>query len=238
MVPILCDCKMESSVRKREIYAVAVNRVVGRTQQYVIVCLRETPITQKLKAIGRATLDAPSNAAKDRAVLNCLLDGKKSLLSPCRHGKERFEMEANKLLHICSRARLLPPGSKAPNPRKFKKNRCSADFVAYTGSEIGGLWICQCFQPNYIVVVGRAFFSTKFAPGTASNEIETVQKCSISTAAQLKTVCFNTPGDFELLALQILQVCCKRARVAGNAKFPCAAAAPSKVQKLKFFSLF
>lgn len=161
--------------------------------------------TDNQERIWKGSTWCTIKSAKDRAVLKYLLDGKMSLLSPCRNGRERFEMEANKLLPICSWAALLPPGSKAPNPRKCRKNRCAASFIAYTGREIGGLWLCQCVQPNYVVVSGRAFFSTKFAPGKASDEIKTLRKCSTSTSAQLKKVCINTPGDIELLALQIFR---------------------------------
>lgn len=235
LVHCLCECKQVTSLKMKTKVLVNLNRLVGRNQQYVMVCVRV--FRKQTNASGRVVRHALADPARDRAFLQCVLNEKDKLIPACIMSGSRFEREGNALFHKCTRSHLRPNG-KGPDPRNFRRDRCFAFFVSYIGREVGGLWVCECVQPRYSVISGRAFFSTRFAPGTADAEVESIRNCAKDTTAQLKEVCNSSPSDFELLALQLLQVCCKRARKAGNAKFQCAAAVPNDVSDLKFSSFF
>lgn len=235
LVHCTCGSELKLSERTKGGLSVTLTRAVGRVQQYVYACRKLTKGEFFIRAI--AITDAPKNRAKDRGFLRCAIDRLDDLLDECAKGLDAFEHEGNRIFQHCAESKPLRKKGNL-DPRDFSTRKCEAVYRSYVGREIGGVWLCFCDQGEYKVVAGNAQFNTNAAPAGATQEVETLRDCTKETTAQLKEVCLNTPGDFELLALHILQTCCKRARTASDSKFQCAAAVPANVAFLKFLSFF
>lgn len=223
--------------RKERAFELVIFRRVGVVQQYVPVCNANDADSHTSSAIGRAFMNAPEDRAKDRAFLRCLIKKKSSLTEKCMKGRKQFEHAANAALEECAHAEPVNEDGGA-DPRAFSQDNCSVRFTSYVGRNVWSLWSCQCYQQDYTVLPGVAIFSTEMSPIDSALENEILQQCTASTKDQLDAVCKNVPNDFQLLALHILQACCKRARTATDAKLQCAEAVPADVSPFKFLSLF
>lgn len=214
-------------------------RLIGSTNAYLWVCrcVRDG----RRVAFGRATYVLPKwanrSVAKHKAFVQCQNKRRKSLEQTCFNNREDYEKEAEEAMDACAGAKL-EKGDRANNiqsPYKLSKGTCFAEFVGlFSGTQTNGLWACVCRQRFVEVVVARAQFSSQSAPdGNEQEEVQQLETCTKGLAPELSRVCLNVPGDFQLLALQNLQTCCKRVRVKSDAKFQCAAFVPSNVDALK-----
>lgn len=121
--------------------------------------------------------------------------------------------------------------------RTYNADSCRAAFVRVQASRRSDSWLCECVQEglqgNYDVIPGLAEFITKGSPDALEAEWRSLDDCTSSAARQLEEVCRTSPGEFEILALHLLQACCKRARVAFDSKFECSVIVPDDLRAFK-----
>lgn len=213
-------------------------RVLGRTNTYVWTCdCPSTGGTVAYDIVGRVQGDAPegpqNSAAQASATTRCAQHAKPEITDACNLNATIFEHIATEKLRTCLQVRPSKDDLKEKGRFRFSRKLCRSQFVPFLSRKVGGVWLCLCDQPTFQVVSGRAQFLTNAAPTSPREEVRIISSCTIGVKDQLEDVCRNAPGDFELLALQLLQVCCKRARVFSNAKFQCAAAVPDDATPLK-----
>lgn len=218
-------------------------RVLGRTSNYVWVCdcLNSEGM---FEAAARTQVDAPKSQldtdARATAFLRCTSSEKQRLLHTCLRDRRAFERQAQHVLSRCLHAEPSSQDLQLKGPFMYNPSTCQSRFVRFIGANTGGVWICRCPQEDreegFQVVSGRAQFLTDVSPIGSVEEVSFLQNCTGRTNKnQLQQVCRQSPGDFELLGLQLLQVCCKRARTRFDAKFRCAAIVPGDVTPLKVF---
>lgn len=213
-------------------------RLIGTTNAYLWVC--RCVRGDRRVAFGRATYVLPKWAeksnAKHKAFVNCQNQRRSQLEHTCFNNRDHYESRAEEAMKACAPAKYQGSEEerKIQSPFVLKKGKCFAEFVGlFSATQTNGLWACVCKQKYVEIVVARAQFSSKSAPGSEADEVRELEDCTKGLKPELSRVCLNVPGDFQLLALQNLQTCCKRARVLSNAKFECAAFVPSDVSVLK-----
>lgn len=225
---------------KRERCFLSLNRTLRRTNNYVWTC-RCPDNRGGTEAVGRVQVKAPlgrkDTRAQASATLRCAEQENRRLTQTCSQNARQWEHDALATLQKCLKAKPSSSDLKMRGKFTFSRANCKSQFLSYIGNEIGGVWLCVCPQTTYRVVIGRAQFLTNASPTDAMDEVRFLKSCTRQTTTQLKDVCRSVPGDFELLSLQILQVCCKRARVLSDAKFQCATAVPDDVSLFKDFFL-
>lgn len=225
---------------------VNMNREIGSTNVYVWVC--KCPLndfeTMEASNAGFARAGVPPKGkdtrGRNEAFLRCAEKSSERLSRLCVTDDTRFESEAERVMRVCSKTSLKPQERKKRGPFTFSTDKCSVRFVPIVSQfQTGGIWLCECEQPfktnlfSFDVVVGRGNFTTNASPTSPIAEINELGKCTMGARKQLEKVCFKAPGDFDLLALHLLQACCKRIRALSNSKFQCDVWVPRNVDKLK-----
>lgn len=214
-------------------------RIVGDTNSYVWICDDERsggpPVNGEENVIARAQGKAPSTEESstgrmartvscfDRAV------AEDDRLANCCHRPRRWERLGSAAVSECIASAGRDDDAK--KSFKYSKKDCTAVFASYSAS--GAVWVCICKQPRpadkfpFDIAVGRAQFSIDISPTSGKDEVAFVKRCTRKSFNDLRRVCRNTPGNFETLALQLMQACCKRARRKfPDAKLDCAAIVP------------
>ncbi|KAI0560854.1 hypothetical protein FGB62_99g15 [Gracilaria domingensis] len=226
---------------------VNINREVGITNQYVWVC--KCPPLEKIESDERAVnglakFPVPAEEAdtlgRNEAFLRCTEERSEPLTRLCVTNVTEFDREAERIMRHCSNVALTPEEKNNTEPFSFKTKNCSTRLVPLvTQFQTGGIWLCECEQPgatekySFDVVVGRGNFTTDASPTDQVKELDELQRCTAVASEQLEEVCFNAPGDFDLVALHLLEACCKRARVLSDAKLQCTTLIPDDVNALK-----
>lgn len=119
-------------------------------------------------------------------------------------------------------------------PFRFNRDDCIETQGAFTGAQIGKLFLCNCRQDTFDVILGRVLFVTAASPLGSEKEVRFLQECGKNFLPQLRKVCRESTKDFNLLARQLIQVCCKRVRVPfDEQKFECRAAVPDDVTEFE-----
>lgn len=95
--------------------------------------------------------------------------------------------------------------------------------------------MCECKQTDILEVLpGWARYNITGELGGLGNELAMLRRCSETEAAvRMERVCRESPGNFLILGLQIIQTCCKRARVSVPTKFTCATVVPNDLSSFK-----
>eukprot|EP00177_Eucheuma_denticulatum_P005657 GFKZ01010298.1.p1 GENE.GFKZ01010298.1~~GFKZ01010298.1.p1 ORF type:complete len:269 (+),score=13.23 GFKZ01010298.1:130-936(+) len=220
--------------------SLSLNRILGRLNNYVWVCDCLTPDGVP-EASARTQIRAPSgvadSAARASAFLRCTNRARDRLLHTCLRNRRLFERQAKRTMERCSNAMLSRGDRDLRGAFQVDRSRCEAFLRRFVAGEVvGGIWICSCLQSDgeFRVVPGRAQFLTNQSPTGARRELTFLGRCTgEENREELERVCRETPGDFEILALQLLQVCCKRSRVMFEEKFECAALVPDDVTPIK-----
>lgn len=221
-------------------------RLIGDRNVYLWVC--RCMRGSRRVALGRASLQVSAEPEgqlmRHQAFVRCQNDRFRRTLSHICLDSNRnahYEQRANEALQHCRNAPFIsdPKSLAIANPFQPARGTCFAEFVGlFSGTQTSGLWACVCKQDFVEVVVARAQFTSQAAPdGDEAREVRVLEECTKNLRQQLENVCFNAPGDFQLLALHNLQACCKRARIGSNAKFQCTAFVPKNVDSLKPESL-
>ncbi|KAI0563123.1 hypothetical protein FGB62_46g010 [Gracilaria domingensis] len=95
--------------------------------------------------------------------------------------------------------------------------------------------VFTCRQSEvFNVTPGWSRFVIRGSIGKATSESDKIRSCAIKAAEQMQIVCEKNPGDYDILAMQILETCCKRARVGSESKFECAAVVLEDLSESKF----
>lgn len=213
-------------------------RLIGSTNAFLWVCrcIRDGNNV----ALGRASYTVPPKLAtsvrKHKAFVRCQNHNRQHLKHICDDQPERYEEEAKKAMHECGSAPFRNNAATRciSSPFVFQRSKCFAEFVSLSSStQTTGMWACLCKQRHVEIVSGRAQFASEGAPSGSAKEIAQLFSCSKPSLKSFQDICVNAPGDFQLLALHRLQACCKRARVATDAKLGCEAFVPKDVDALK-----
>ncbi|CAN8068834.1 unnamed protein product [Agarophyton chilense] len=226
---------------------VNMNREIGSTNVYVWVCkcpLSEVGLGEASNTgFARSAVPSKENDTQGRneAFLRCAEKYSEYLSRLCFTNGSLFESEAEHIMRDCSNT--IPKENELRNNGTFgfDKNNCSTRLVPIVSQfQTGGIWLCECEQPYkktdifwFDVVVGRGNFTTNASPRNAVEEINEIERCTSLASQQLQEVCINAPGDFDLLALHLMQACCRRTRALSNAKFECDVWVPPNVDVLK-----
>lgn len=229
----MCSCSTEGFQRNCSIFTNRQQGVIPNRHVWVCGCTNDDG-TEFVRGRVDHELDLTQNTTgHELAILRCQRKNRDHLLRSCRGGADQYQRRAAPILRHCINTPLNTTEKALTTPFAFKKDQCESRFVRFLLPQIGGVLVCQCFQEielffQYIVVSGRVAFLTNNAPSGAENEVSTLEECTNEAIAQLEDVCLRTPGDFQLLALQLLEVCCKRARVQFEEKFECKSAVPDE----------
>ncbi|KAI0562834.1 hypothetical protein FGB62_51g120 [Gracilaria domingensis] len=216
------------------------NRIVISQNRHVWVC-RCIDDEGNENVVGRVEQDLgpfQNTIGHEQAILRCQRRNQQRLLDACQMGTEQYQITASAIIETCVATRLNLEEKAMDQPFSFDTDRCGARFVRFISPRTGGVWICECVQEiqterAYFVVSGRSAFLTDFSPLGAEEEVAVLGTCTTNAAPRIDRVCRITPGDFQLLSLQMLEVCCKRARVDVEQKFQCRTAVPDDVSSLK-----
>lgn len=219
-------------------------RRVGRSQSIVWTCDCGNEAVGRVAARGPSTMN--DTMARFVQQVRCFdfQRKKRSLRQVCEHNPSNFVSHAKSALDNCQ---IMKQPSKAlvekyPGPFEYARDDCNAIFVGYDGVEAtGSLWICLCRQnmfknifPKPQIAVGRVGLDTKNSPWGASREIDLIRSCASSMKVRMQPICSSKAGRFNLLAAQLLEVCCKRVRkMFPNAKFECKSVVPKDVSKIQ-----
>lgn len=222
------------------------NREIGSTNVYVWVC--KCPLSQvetvEASNTGFARSSVPSEEhdtqGRSEAFLRCAEHNSDRLSRLCVMNGTLFEREAERIMRHCSEAPLSQEEQQKNSSFTFTTDKCTTRLVPIVSQfQTGGIWLCECEQPfmtdlfSFDVVVGRGNFTTSASPTSSIDEINLLDQCTSEASEQLQDVCINAPGDFDLLALHLLQACCRRVRALSDAKFQCDVWVPQNVDKLK-----
>lgn len=211
-------------------------RQIGRESNYVWVCICDGKKGASKFADGRIQIELPETnrkAAQGLATLRCIQRHRATMSALCNRKGQLFQKEGRPVLQKCIHEKPTAGELKTKGPFRYKRNRCVADFFAVRFPLKGGSWVCSCDQsPFYRVNTGAAAFRPQ-PEDIGALESSTIDKCSVSVRKDMQRVCQDSPSDFELLGLHLLQVCCKRARVGFETKFRCADIVPKDVGFLK-----
>lgn len=214
-------------------------RTVGDANSYVWICDDERSggpmINGEEKVIARIQVNAPSTEESST--------GRMARTVRCF---DRAVSQDDRLVNCCDRPRRWESlGATAVSeciasaardddvekPFKYNMKQCTAVFAS--SSPMSAVWVCKCKQPRpagkipFEIAVGRAEFSINMSPTSGREEVAFVKRCTRASFNDLRRVCRNTPGNFETLALQLMQACCKRARNKfPEAKLNCASIVP------------
>lgn len=223
-------------------FRVIFSRVLGRQQAYVWKCEQLNEKTDRVSAVGliETSIDpAIHTGGRAAATIRCAESYRHHLTRVCEQGEKQFMTRAQHLLQQCLTTPITAAERKLEKTFTFNKDRCAATFRTAFFGGFESVWLCGCQETEgFFVAAGRARLVTTGAPRAVKKELNFLEICTANAKPQLSQVCQNTPEDFELLALQLMQVCCKRARVNfDKKKFECEAAVPSDVSGLKFQSL-
>lgn len=214
----------------------SLNRLVGRTNSYVYACNCPQP-SGRLGPVARAEAlippSQPDTAARAAATIRCILQEEARLLQICEQDTRRYDVVATQTLNTCLSADITPQEAQLEGPFTFSKQRCEAGLSTFLGAQIAGVYLCICRGDGFDVVVGRADFVIESSPLSDELEVELIRECEQQFQSQVQDVCVNSPADFEILALQLLQVCCKRIRVGLDAKFECDSIVPDDLSAFK-----
>lgn len=213
-------------------------RNLGRNNDYVLACACKDRTGLAIFR-GRAQAKGPSGAAdtaaKGKATIRCLQAHRNRLTHICSRNGIGFERAAQMALHRCLRAIPTAADKRTKGKFTYRRDMCDARFAPLIGRQVGGFWICRCSQGGFRVVTGVGALVTTGSPFGAKKEVLLTRQCTLSVRAQLTQTCRGAPGDFELLALQLMEVCCKRLRLAlVTSKLKCRALVPDDITGLKF----
>lgn len=215
------------------------HRLIGLRDRYVWACQCINNSALSDATNGRVEINARPQSkemrAQTRATARCIRHSYASTLAVCERNVTEYQTVAKRTLRRCKNAKPTMAELRRNGPFIYKKNMCVANSYRAEFPLRGVVWVCQCQQEPFIFVSpGRAAFLTDAAPGNALAEATVIDRCTLSVTKQLSDVCSRTPGDFQLLALQLLEACCKRARVRfASAKLKCAAVVPKNVDIFK-----
>lgn len=223
------------------------NREIGSTRDYVLVCKCPFPSLPSISepsnlAFARSPIPASNldTQGHHQSFIHCLSSRTPSLSPLCLSDPFLFEKRATEAMSSCRHVPLTSAQKQMNKAFSFSTQQCEVRLVPIVSTfQVGGIWLCECAQDfnqnelTFDVVVGRGNFTTQVAPGGGESEIELLRECTDIMKDELKRVCLQASGDFDLLALHLLQACCKRARVGKKEKFDCANWVPANVDELK-----
>lgn len=212
-------------------------RAIGRESNYVWVCVCDGKTGASKFADGRIQIDLTPEtnrtAAQDLATVRCIQHNNAAMSALCNRNGQLFQKKGTQILQKCIHEKPTASELRAKGPFRYKRKNCFANFFKVQFPFRGGSWVCRCEQTFfYRIVTGLAGFRPQLED---FSEVESsiIDTCSVSVGKDMRRVCRDSPSDFELLGLQLLQVCCKRARVGLDAKFRCADIVPKDVGFLK-----
>lgn len=195
---------------------VALFRVVGANVLYALPC-RCSPTDV---FVARATLRIPDDVndtvAQARATVTCLKESQRNLQMVCTNNLGHYEAAAREVLERCV---VKTPAPDAPDQEAvytYDKSQCKAVFRRADVLNLDrkeSVLVCACEQPNGVVVhPGVSQFFQDGGELGQTQERDFIAACIDNDLQHLKDGCVRQPERFELLGLQLLNVCCKRAR--------------------------
>lgn len=218
---------------------IELSRLLLPVSSYSLFCKCESDV-------GRVAVftDGPSKpmdtVGRGEATLQCIERSKKSLVELCnRASTAPFEREAKLILERCvQQVKLTEQQLKRNGPFSFDRSTCTSAFKwgpVPSENLINAAWICECKQTDILEVLpGWAQYNITGELGGLGRELQLLRTCSETEAeSRLERVCQESPGNFLILGLQIIQTCCKRARVNASTKFGCAAVVPTDLSEYK-----
>lgn len=218
----------------------SLNRVVGRRDIFNWACVCRQLLSRR-NALALATVNAPMNESdtvgRGIRIARCAEHSAARLTEVCSRDPAAFVDHGVRVLNQCIHEPLSPEEEALDQPFTYDKSNCTARFARLNdpaSSRVSGSWLCECVQgPGYDVISGIAEYFTRGDPETSIAEWQRIRECTEIAEQQLREVCFESPGDFEILSFHLLQACCKRDRVDSNTKFECQVVAPNDVGKFK-----
>lgn len=190
-------------------------RVVGANDLYSLPCRCDGAADDY---VARATVflgDSPNTAAQANVTVECLENARKDLARNCDRHPDAYEVRTRAAIQRCLDVR---PAEDAPGFNatfSFDRSMCRTIFRRVdAGPRMESVVVCACEQrPSYVVHPGVAQFFDIDAPQDATEERDFIRECIASLFANLEDTCRSEPARFELRSLQLLNTCCKRARV-------------------------
>lgn len=213
-------------------------RFIAPTNSYRLLC--KCPLSlmdpvEPSRGVANTFAIPPFTNGNNLAVRRCISKQSSSLLNICNNRQKLFSSQSQSVLNHCVNAPMLPVERKDKRQLQFNTNKCAPTFFRrnVTGAQ-KGIWSCQCDQgDNYFVGTGDAQVEIDGEGEDAEKEWQMFGQCVAMIGGGVERVCEETPKDFGVLALHLLQVCCKRQRVGMNSKFACRAIVPDDLDALK-----
>lgn len=213
---------LEESFRKCDIQMM---RTIGKSNSYVWICRNQNKTTSlingEIDVVDALEVDAPETSvssigrmARTAACFYHAVEMDPCLCQCCR-APYQWKITASKIVKDC----ITNAERKKDARYKFNYSRkyCSAVFATYRPSPSKAVWFCKCVQPRPIigpsfdVSVGRAEFIPSKMGALGLAEVQFIKRCTRTRFDDLQHVCKNSPEQFEVYALQLMQSCCKQA---------------------------
>ena len=227
-----------SSQAARSQCRVPLFRRVGKVSSHVYLCECRSSVSKPYLAIGRSEVPALNpkrdTVGQNSAFYRCVDDAQAKLESTCVHSPSDFELEALQVLRKCINHPMNPTEKAQAGSFTYPVDKCQ-DRVGIVLEVPVTVDACTCkIAHNRYVVLARAGFRILSSPSNPTKEAKVIRKCIATTKDQLTAVCRNTPNDFQILSLQLLEACCKRFRSKFHVeKMDCKAILPDDLSLLK-----
>ena len=213
-------------------------RRVGRFSSHVYICECRPSASKPYLVPSRAeiptVISEKDTIGRNNAFYRCTGKDQLHLEEVCSHGTpSQFETEARSTLQKCKMAPLTPTDKSQTHPFTYPTDQCQLRLGIYVpGPATVSVCSCKISQKRF-VATGRAAALTAESPEDPLKEAKIIKKCVADTEAQLSKVCKDTPKDFEILSLQLLETCCKRLRTKFDMeKLECKAIVPDDLGPL------
>ncbi|CAN8061607.1 unnamed protein product [Agarophyton chilense] len=241
---VLCFLSFVVLVRKSQAQPdkcfIELSRILGRgaLNRFSLVCKSSERVAKSFAFGATIPLDLDT-VARSNATIKCVQNTQHDLTLWCNTlNSTQFERRARHVLDRCqTHFGDIDESEQGIQPFTFVRDSCTSKFAwADSGRVTNVAWVCECQQFGfYEVVPGWADIRITGSQMESANEFEAIRICAEDAVEQMEQVCTNNPGDYYILALHIMQTCCKRFRSNTDLKFECAAIVPGDLSLLKLF---
>ena len=206
-------------------------RRVGVVSTYVYTCDCRKNVDMPFKAVGRASIPAfkprLDTIGRNNAFLRCQTAFRRELEHICFDETPSFPEAAERVLKRCINEPMTEKEMLQTRRFKFSTDKCEAGVIVFPPGP-ATVTFCACkIAKRTFVVPGRGAALIVSSPFKRTKELQLIRGCIRTKTKQLQKVCNNSPEDFEVLSLHLLEACCKRIRKMFDiAKLECKAIVP------------